>query len=79
MRWPKAAAKGKIVSEEALLAHYDYPAEQHWRHLRTTNLIESPFATVRTRTDIIKGPGNWQAGVAMIFCWGLRKGGGGGG
>ena len=52
--------------EEALLAFYDYPAE-HWRHLRTTNPIESPFATVRARTDITKGPGSRQAGVAMIY------------
>ena len=57
----------KITSdEEALLAYYDYPAE-HWRHLRTTNPIESPFATVRARTDITKGPGSREAGVAMIF------------
>ncbi len=65
MKWPKAVKK--IVSEEeALLTYYDYPAE-HWRHLRTTNPIESPFATVRARTDITKGPGNRQAGVAMIY------------
>jgi putative transposase len=64
-KWPKAAAK--IADEkEALLAYYDYPAE-HWRHLRTTNPIESPFATVRARTDITKGPGSREAGVAMIF------------
>ncbi len=64
-KWPKAAAK---ISEEkeALLAFYDYPAE-HWRHLRTTNPIESPFATVRARTDITKGPGSREAGVAMIY------------
>jgi putative transposase len=62
---PKAAAK--IEDEkEALLCYYDYPAE-HWRHLRTTNPIESPFATVRARTDITKGPGSREAGVAMIF------------
>jgi transposase-like protein len=64
-KWPKAATK--IEDEkEALLAYYDYPAE-HWRHLRTTNPIESPFATVRARTDITKGPGSREAGVAMIF------------
>ena len=64
-KWPKAVAK--IEGEkEALLAYYDYPAE-HWRHLRTTNPIESPFATVRARTDITKGPGSREAGVAMIF------------
>lgn len=64
-KWPKAASK-ITDDEEALLAYYDYPAE-HWRHLRTTNPIESPFATVRARTDITKGPGSREAGVAMIF------------
>ena len=64
-KWPKAVAK--IEDEkEALLCYYDYPAE-HWRHLRTTNPIESPFATVRARTDITKEPGSREAGVAMIF------------
>jgi putative transposase len=64
-KWPKAVAK-IAQDEEALLAYYDFPAE-HWRHLRTTNPIESPFATVRARTDITKGPGSREAGVAMIF------------
>lgn len=54
-RWPKAAAK--ITEEkELLLAFYEFPAE-HWRHLRTTNPIESTFAPVRARTDLTKGPG----------------------
>jgi len=64
-KWPKAAEK-ITEDEEALLTFYDYPAE-HWRHLRTTNPIESPFATVRARTEITKGPGSREAGVAMIF------------
>src|SRR3954452_16248122 len=64
-KWPKAAKK-ITDDEEALLAFYDFPAE-HWRHLRTTNPIESPFATVRARMDITKGPGSREAGVAMIF------------
>ncbi|MBA3472301.1 MAG: transposase [Rubrobacter sp.] len=64
-KWPKAAAK-IVEDEQALLCYYDYPAE-HWRHLRTTNPIESTFATVRARTDITKGPGSRKAGVAMIF------------
>jgi putative transposase len=54
------------LPSESLLAYYDYPVE-HWRHLRTTNPIESPFATVRSRTDLTKGPGSREAGVAMIF------------
>jgi putative transposase len=65
VKWPKANEK-IVCDEEALLAYYDFPAE-HWRHLRTTNPIESPFAIVRARTDITKGPGSREAGVAMIF------------
>src|SRR5260370_325547 len=49
-----------------LLACYDYPAE-HWVHLRTTNPIESTFATVRHRTKVTKGPGSRAAGLAMAF------------
>jgi putative transposase len=65
VKWPKASEK--ITSEkEVLLTFYDYPA-QHWVHLRTTNPIESTFAPVRARTDITKGPGSRQAGLAMIF------------
>jgi transposase-like protein len=57
----------KITDEkEMLLAFYEFPAE-HWRHLRTTNPIESTFAPVRARTDVTKGPGSRAAGVAMIF------------
>ena len=64
-KWPKAVSK--ITSEkEALLAFYDYPAE-HWRHLRTTNPIESTFAPVRARTVLTKGPGSREAGLAMIY------------
>ncbi|HEX2807034.1 MAG TPA: IS256 family transposase, partial [Kineosporiaceae bacterium] len=48
------------------LAFYDYPAE-HWIHLRTTNPIESTFATVRLRQRVTKGPGSRAAGVAMAF------------
>jgi Transposase, Mutator family len=62
-KWPKAVAK---ITEhiDVLLAFYDYPAE-HWIHLRTTNPIESTFATVRLRQRITKGPGSRAAGVAM--------------
>jgi transposase-like protein len=64
-KWPKAVAK---ISDDldVLLAFYDYPAE-HWIHLRTTNPIESTFATVRLRTRVTKGPGSRAAGVAMAF------------
>jgi len=64
-KWPKATAK--ITDNlDVLLAFYDYPAE-HWMHLRTTNPIESTFATVRLRQRVTKGPGSRAAGVAMAF------------
>jgi putative transposase len=65
VKWPKAAAK--IVDDvEPLLAFYNFPAE-HWIHLKTTNPIESTFATVRLRTKVTKGPGSRAAGLAMAF------------
>jgi transposase-like protein len=64
-KWPKATAK--ITDDlDVLLAFYDFPAE-HWIHLRTTNPIESTFATVRLRQRITKGPGSRAAGIAMAF------------
>lgn len=51
---------------ERLLTFYRYPAE-HWRHLRTTNPIESSFATVRHRHRQTKGNGSRQATLAMMF------------
>ncbi len=64
-KWPRAVAK--IVDDaEPLLAFYDFPAE-HWIHLKTTNPIESTFATVRLRTKVTKGPGSRAAGLAMAF------------
>jgi transposase-like protein len=65
VKWPKAAAKITDDVDE-LLTFYDYPAE-HWIHLRTTNPIESTFATVRHRTKVTKGPGSKAAGIAMAF------------
>src|SRR3954470_7940366 len=60
-------AVAKVVDDmDELLAFYDYPAE-HWVHLRTTNPIESTFATVRHRTKVTKGPGSKAAGLAMAF------------
>jgi transposase-like protein len=60
-------AVAKITNDvEELLAFFDYPAE-HWIHLRTTNPIESTFATVRHRTKVTKGPGSRAAGLAMAF------------
>jgi transposase-like protein len=64
-KFPKAAAK--VTGDlDQLLAFYDYPCE-HWVHLRTTNPIESTFATVRHRTKVTKGPGSRAAGLAMAF------------
>lgn len=51
---------------EALLAFYDFPAE-HWKHLRTSNPIESTFATVRHRTIRSKGCLSNKTALAMIF------------
>jgi transposase-like protein len=64
-KWPKAVEK---ITEHAdvLLEFYNYPAE-HWVHLRTTNPIESTFATVRLRQRVTKGPGSRAAGIAMAF------------
>ncbi len=65
VKWPKAVAK--IIDDTVpLLAFYDFPAE-HWIHLKTTNPIESTFATVRLRTKVTKGPGSRAAGLAMAF------------
>jgi transposase-like protein len=64
-KYPKALAK---LDRDwvALTAFYDYPAE-HWRHLRTTNPIESAFATVRLRTRVTKGAGSKTAALAMAY------------
>ena len=51
---------------DVLLRFYDFPAE-HWVHLRTTNPIESTFATVRLRTRRTKGCGSRVAGLTMVF------------
>jgi transposase-like protein len=55
-----------VKDREALLAFYDFPAE-HWVHIRTTNPIESAFATVRLRHNRTKGNGSRQACLAMVF------------
>ncbi|MCK6446163.1 MAG: IS256 family transposase, partial [Planctomycetes bacterium] len=51
---------------DVLLTFYDFPAE-HWLHLRTTNPIESTFATVRLRTTRTKGCGSRLATLTMVF------------
>jgi transposase-like protein len=51
---------------EVLLAFYDFPAE-HWKHLRTTNPIESTFATIRLRHRRTKGSGTRKTSLTMMF------------
>ena len=52
--------------QDTLLTFFDYPAA-HWLHLRTTNVVESPFATVKQRMKQTRGPGSRDAGLAMAF------------
>ena len=60
------AAECLVKDRDVLLAFYDFPAE-HWKHLRTTNVIESSFATVRHRTVRSKGCLSNKTALAMIF------------
>ncbi len=64
-KYPKAV-NSLLKNSQRLMTLYDFPAE-HWRHLRTTNPIESSFATVRLRTNVTKGAGSRSAGLAMAF------------
>lgn len=64
-KYPKACtclAKDK----ERLFSFYDFPAE-HWQHIRTTNPIESTFATIRHRSEQTKGCGSRQATLSLVF------------
>ena len=65
VKWDKAVDK-LVKDRSALLTFYDYPAE-HWKHIRTSNPIESTFATVRHRTKRTKGCLSRQTGLAMAF------------
>lgn len=64
-RYPKAI-ETLTKDQDQLLTFFDFPAE-HWIHLRTTNPVESPFATVKARTKVTKGAGSRKAGLAMAF------------
>lgn len=64
-KYPKAAA-ALVKDTEALLAFYDFPAE-HWRHLRTSNIIESTFAAVRLRTETTRGHGTEASTLTMVY------------
>jgi len=65
VKYDKAAAK-LVKDREVLLSFYDFPAE-HWKHVRTSNPIESTFATVRHRTGKTKGCLSRKTGLAMAF------------
>lgn len=64
-KYPKAVAK-LTKDQDVLLTFYDFPAA-HWVHLRTTNPIESTFATVRARTKVTKGAGTRRRGLVMAY------------
>ena len=64
-KYPKACAC-LSKDKEALFTFYDFPAH-HWRHLRTTNPIESTFGTVRQRTRQTKGCGSRKATLIMVY------------
>lgn len=68
-KYPKAA-QCLAKDRDQLLAFYDYPAA-HWQHIRTTNPIESTFATVRLRTAKTRGCVSRQSILAMVFKLGL--------
>jgi transposase-like protein len=69
-KYPKAWER-LAKDRDVLLTFYDFPAE-HWRHIRTTNPIESAFATIRLRHRRTKGSGTRKASLAMMFKLGLH-------
>jgi transposase-like protein len=64
-KYPKAM-DSLSANWERLVSFFDFPAE-HWKHLRTTNVIESPFATVRLRERATRGAGSRTKGLLMAF------------
>lgn len=64
-KYPKAVASLR-EDQAQLLTFFDFPAEQ-WQHLRTTNVIESPFATVRLRQRVTKGSGSRLKALVMAY------------
>jgi len=60
------ATKCLSKDREALLSFYDFPAA-HWQHVRTSNPIESAFATIRLRTKRTKGAGSVETALTMVF------------
>lgn len=70
VKYPKAT-ECLAKDREALLAFYDFPAE-HWIHIRSTNVIESAFATIRHRTDRTKGCVTRDTMLALIYKLGME-------
>jgi transposase-like protein len=64
-KYPKAVTTLE-KDADALLTFFEFPAE-HWKHLRTSNVIESPFATVRLRQRVTKGAGSRTKGLLMAY------------
>jgi len=64
-KYPKAV-ESLTAHWERLVTFVDFPAE-HWKHLRTTNVIESPFATVRLRERATRVAGSRTKGLLMVF------------
>lgn len=64
-KYPKAVEK-LDKDWERLVTFFDFPAN-HWKHIRTTNVIESSFATVKLRTRATKGAGSVQMAITMAF------------
>jgi transposase-like protein len=64
-KYPKAV-KALFADVPRLVTHFDFPAA-HWQHIRSTNPIESTFATVKLRTRVTKGAGSRAAGLTMAF------------
>jgi transposase-like protein len=64
-KYPKAVTT-LDKDADVLLTFFDFPAE-HWKHLRTSNVLESPFATVRLRQRVTKGAGSRTKGLLMAY------------
>jgi len=64
-RYPKAVAS-LLRGRERMLSFFDFPGA-HWQSIRSTNVIESAFATVRLRQRVTKGPGSHAKGLMMAF------------
>ena len=64
-KYPKAVAS-LTRDQEYLYTHFDFPAE-HWKHIRSMNVIESAFATLRLRQRVTKRAGSRTKGLTMVF------------